>query len=197
MNSKTSRLRVFAALVVLAPLGACHRDSQQAPQAKAAPKVRAPDTAQRGPTQGEMTTGMVEAASQGKSQAEVSLKFDLLQRPMMGQPLEIAIALLPRMHASPATIAVTGGSGLQVAPGDDQIEIPSVEPTQVYRRSIKVTPTAEGVLFVSLNVSLKHDEVSDSRVFSVPIIVDADQPNAVKPAGAANPAKAPNTTQRE
>ena len=203
MDSKISPPCVFAALVALALLSACHRDSEQAPQATAAPKARAPVAAQHGPSSGELTTGMVEAVSQGKSQAEVALKFDLLQRPTVGQPLEIAIALLPQMHASPVTIAVTGGSGLQVAPGDDQIEIPSVEPTQVYRHSIKVTPTEEGVLFVSLNVSLKHDEVSDSRVFSVPIIVAADQPTAAKPAGAAksagaaNPANAPNTTQRQ
>ncbi len=35
----------------------------------------------------QLTADMVEAASQGKSQAPVTLKFDLLQRPAVGQPL--------------------------------------------------------------------------------------------------------------
>jgi hypothetical protein len=35
-----------------------------------------------------------------------------------------------------------------------------------------VTPNTDGVLLVNLTVSLKHDDVSDSQVFSVPIIVD-------------------------
>ena len=38
----------------------------------------------------------------------------------------------------------------------------------MYRQSVKVTPTAEGVLLLGLTVSLKHDEMTESRVFSIP-----------------------------
>ena len=65
---------------------------KQAPSAKAA--------AAKTPQQ--LTADMVEAASQGKSQAPVTLKFDLLQRPTVGQPLEVALALLPQ---------IAGGTG--------------------------------------------------------------------------------------
>ena len=75
-------------------------------------------------------------------------------------------------------------TGLQVAAGEGQVEIASVEPGQVYRHKITVTPTQEGVLSVTLNVSLKHDEVTDSRVFSMPIIVAAAPAGA--PTSAAN-----------
>ncbi len=68
---------------------------------------------------------MVEAASQGKSQAPVMLKFDLLQRPTVGQPLEIALALLPQIPAAAATIEVAASDGLQVAAGDSRIEFAS------------------------------------------------------------------------
>ncbi|MGO9329621.1 MAG: hypothetical protein ACLQJ0_16050 [Steroidobacteraceae bacterium] len=34
-----------------------------------------------------------------------------------------------------------------------------------------MTPDAQGVLFVTLNVSLKHDQMTESRAFLVPIIV--------------------------
>ena len=67
---------------------------------------------------------MVEAAVQGKSQVPVELKFDLLQRPVQGQPLEIAIALLPQIAARSATIAVTGSDGLQLEPADDSSSFP-------------------------------------------------------------------------
>jgi hypothetical protein len=42
----------------------------------------------------------------------------------------------------------------------------------VYRQSIQVTPTADGVLLLSLAISLKHDELTESRVFSIPLIVE-------------------------
>jgi len=202
LNPRVAALcAVAAALSVLAALTACHRDSSHATQPKPAAEKRAPVAAPRGPTPDELTKDMVEAASQGKSQAPVTLKFDLLQRPTVGQPLQIAIALMPQIPASPATIAVAGSNGLQLAAGEDRIEIPSVDAAQVYRHTITVTPTAEGVLLLSLTVGLRHDEMTDSRIFAVPIIVEASAPgaasptNAANPAGAANPANAANQTR--
>ncbi|MGO9512139.1 MAG: hypothetical protein ACLP2F_00665 [Steroidobacteraceae bacterium] len=181
-----------AALCTIAALSGCHRDSSHAPQRKPAAQQRAPVAASRGPTAEELTKDMVEAASQGKSQVPVALKFDLLQRPTVGQPLQIAIALMPQIPASPATIAVAGSDGLQLAPGEDRIEIPSVDAAQVYRYTIKVTPTAEGVLLLRLTVNLKHDEMTDSRIFAVPIIVETSAPGAASPTNAATPANAAN-----
>jgi len=146
-----------------------------APQ-KHAPSANAP--AAKTPQQ--LTADMVEAASQGKSQAPVALKFDLLQRPTVGQPLQIVLALLPQIPADPADIDVAGSDSLQVAAGDSRIEIASVDPEQVYRHQITVTPTAEGMQLLSLKVSLKHDEMTESREFAVPLIV------AAAPAAAAN-----------
>ncbi len=163
----------LAAVCLVALLSACHRDEQSASQPVPAPKRHVPVPVQRAASPGESTVGMVEAASQGKSQMAVSLKFDLLQRPVAGQPLEVAIALLPQIAGGPATIDVTGSEGVQLSSADSQIAFPTVEPEQVYRHSITVTPTAEGVSFVTLNVTLKHDEMTESRVFSVPVIVMA------------------------
>lgn len=168
-------LRAFkfgaVAMISAAAIAGCHRDSGEAPAPAAAPKVRAAAAAARGPSQQEMTAGMVEAATQGKSQAPVTVKFELLQRPVQSQPLEIAIAVLPQSPAGPATVDVSASDGLQLAAGDNQFEFPSVEPGQVYRHTIKLTPNAEGVYLVTLSVSLKHDQMADSRIFSLPIIV--------------------------
>lgn len=186
------RILTFCAVAVIA---GCNRDSSDVPAAKPQAKVRAPVAPARGPTPQELTAGMVEASTQGKSQTPVSLKFELLQRPVQGAPLEISIAVLPQSSANPATVEVTASDGLQVAAGDDHFEFASVEAAQVYRHSIKVTPTAEGVYFVTLNVSLKRDQMADSRVFSLPIIVAAapaagSGPNA---APAARPSPSPSS----
>jgi hypothetical protein len=86
--------------------------------------------------------------------------------------LEINLALVPRVAGGPATVQISGADGLDAAQSDKQFEIAEVEAGEVYRHTLRVTPTADGVLLVNLTVLLNHDEVSDSQVFSVPIIVD-------------------------
>ena len=126
----------------------------------------------KGPSAEELTAGMVEAVTQGKSQLPVQVKFGLTQRPTLGQPLTIDIAVMPQIDASPADIQVTGGDGLSVAPESNQIELPAVEAGQVYRQVVTVTPSLDGVLLLGLTISLKHDELTDSRTFSIPLIVE-------------------------
>jgi hypothetical protein len=128
--------------------------------------------AKKGPSAAELTVGMVEAASQGKSQLPVELKFDLKQRPALGQALDIDLAVMPQIDAGGGEIQVRGGDGLTVAPSTNQVDLAAVEAGQVYRQSVKVTPTADGVLVLNLTVSLKHDEINESRAFSIPLIVE-------------------------
>jgi hypothetical protein len=182
------KIRTFTFCAV-ALMAGCQRESGDAKNPSAAVGHKAPVAVQRGPTSAELTAGMVEAATQGKSQTPVGLKFDVLRRPVQGEPLEIAIALLPEEVAGPATVEVTGPDGLQVPASDSKFEFASVEPSQVYRRSITLTPTAEGVFLLTLTVNLQHDQMADTRVFSVPVIVSANAPPA--PAASGNPPRTP------
>ncbi len=162
-----SKLKFVAAVLLLA---ACHGEPKQAPAVTAAPAAVAP-VVKRGPTPEELTAGMVEAVTIGKSTAPVAIKFDLPQRPSVGKRFDIVIAVLPQTAASSAMVQVVGSEGLQLAPNFAPIEIPSLDPTQVYRLTIPVTPTADGVHLLGLSVSLKQDDLAESRSFSVPIIV--------------------------
>ncbi len=152
----------------------CHGDAgtPAATAAASAPQVKAAPSVKKGPSAAELTAGMVEAASQGKSTLPVELKFDLPERPQIGKALQVDIAVMPQIPASPAAIQITGADGLEVAPEASRIEIPSVDVGEVYRQSLKVTPTADGVLFLDLTVSLNHDDITESRVFAIPLIVD-------------------------
>lgn len=167
---KTVRVPLLCTALLI---GACHRDSgtPPAPAASQTPHVRAP-VAKQGPTAAELTVGMVQAAAQGKSELAVELKFDLPRRPTLGQPLDINIALMPQIDADPAEIQVTGGDGLTLAPGANHFNLAAVQAGQVYRQSFTVTPSAEGVLLLSLSVSLKHDDTAETRAFSIPLIVE-------------------------
>jgi uncharacterized lipoprotein len=171
MMTSAKVLLLWAVLMVVA---ACNRDSGSAPAPHPVSqnKAKAPVAPPRGATAAELTAGMVQAASQGKSQVPVELKFDIAQRPKVGQPLEINLALIAQIAASPATIQVTGADDVTVAPGANQFDIPAAEAGEVYRETVNVTPNAEGVLLLGVTVSLKHDEIVDQRVFSIPIIAE-------------------------
>ncbi len=123
----------------------------------------------KGPGADQLTAGMVEAASQGKSQLPVRLKFELTQRPTLGQPLDIDIAVMPQINASPAAIQVAGGDGLTLPPGANQLDLPDLEAGQVYRQSLKVTPDhgwRVGAQFDRIDETRRYDR--NSRVFHTP-----------------------------
>jgi hypothetical protein len=162
-------------LCTVAGLCACHRDQgsgEPPPPPKPKPHIVVPVIAKKGPTVEDLTSGMVEAASQGKSLLPVQLKFDMRQRPKLGQVLDIDVALIAQSDATSGDIQVAGGDGITVAADTAHITLQGVEGGQVYRQSLKVTPTAEGVLLLNMTISLKRDELSDSRTFSIPLIVE-------------------------
>ena len=152
-------------------LAGCHGDSGNTSVADAGAHPKRAPAVKRGPSPEELTAGMVEAVTTGKSTVPVAVKFDLPQRPIAGQPTQVTLAVMPQIEADPATLVVSGSDSLVLAPGSGPIVIPAVEPTQVYRHNIELTPTVEGVQLLSLSVTLKHDEITETRAFSVPIIV--------------------------
>ena len=151
-------------------LTACHGDSNPALQ-PAAPHI-APQAANRVKTPDELTAGMVEAVTVGKSAVPIAIKFDLASRPTLGQPLEIALAVMPQFAGS-VSLQVTGSNGLQVAPGSATIDIPAIDPSQAFRIKVTATPTADGVQLLGVSASVTHDSTTDTRSFAIPIIVEA------------------------
>jgi hypothetical protein len=96
----------------------------------------------------------------------------LAQRPKVGQALEINLALLPQIDARTATIQVAAVDGFTLADGAGQFEIPSIVAGEVYRHTLNVLPTAEGVFVMGVTLQLKNDDGTETRAFSIPVIVD-------------------------
>jgi hypothetical protein len=163
---------VVAAILAAAALGGCGQDAKAPAITTATPHVKPAAPVKKGPSADELTAGMATAPTLGKSPLPLDLKFELADRPKLGQALEINLALVPQVAGGPAAVRVSGADGLDAAQGESQFEVPEVEAGEVYRHTVRVTPNAEGVLLVGITVSLKHDELDDSKVFSIPVIVD-------------------------
>ena len=169
---RSARFAVSCAVLAMA---GCHGENSQAPAVTAPLTRRAPAPVKKGPTPEEQTAGMVEAATAGKSAVPVELKFDLAQRPVAGRRVLLNLALLPQIPADTATIQVADSPGLQVEAVAADLTIAGVDPAGVYRREITVTPSGEGIFFLGLSVTLKHDELIETRAFTVPLIVISDK----------------------
>ena len=152
---------------------ACQKDSNPASTAgnpsptvkKAAPPVK------KGPTAEELTAGMVQAAPQGKSPLTLDMKFDLGSRPQVGKPLEVNVALIPQGRAVPPACKSPARADLPLR-RRVAFEIPDLEPGEVYRHTLKLTPSSEGLQVVNVIVTVKNEDVKDTKLFSIPVIVD-------------------------
>jgi len=172
LKMRCAAIAATAAIFAAASLAGCGHDANTPAVSPAAPRLKSPAAARKGPSAEELTAGMPAAASLGKSVLPLEVKFELADRPKIGQMLEINLALVSKISGGPATVQVSEADGLDAAPKDNQFEVAEVEPGEVYRHTLRVTPNVDGVLLVNVMVSLKHDETSDSQVYSVPVIVD-------------------------
>jgi hypothetical protein len=153
--------------------------------AASAPK---PAAAALKPQPGEVVSpNMVSAMSGARAgPASVQVKFELRERPDVGQPLDIDLVILPGSAAVDrlyGRVEVADGlqltEGAQIAPSDRPAEgIP-------IRHSIKVLPTRDGIFTVDAVVGVDSAGQSSSQTFSIPVIVGAGSAVPVKSSSAA------------
>jgi hypothetical protein len=161
-----------------------HSDGTSATRAPAKPIVR------KGLNPADDTSRMVSAVAASKpSTLPVQLKFDLHDRPDIGQPLDVDLAIVP-MSASVDRVAGTleGEDGLelldggQIAPTDRPVEGVPI------RHSVKVLPKREGIFTLHAVLTVDAAGQSSTGTYSVPVIAAARGSDA--PAGTQGSPKA-------
>jgi hypothetical protein len=150
----------------------CHGDKQRDTAAAQTARKAAAAAKPRTATGSEQTASMVEAATSGKTTAPLQLKFELPQRPVAGQPFSLSLALIPGVAAQSMTLQFGESAGLTVADSADR-PIGAVQPDTPYRQEVTLSAAADGVYFLSLNASIVHDAIVETRSYSIPIIVSA------------------------
>lgn len=148
-----------------------------------------------GPTREQQTAGMVSATSPAHSSAIAELKFNIGARPEPGKPVSIDLALLPQTETATASLDLSGSDGLAL-PVNRTVTFNDVGRTHVYRSTVSVTPASEGIYFLNVLVSFRNGDVTDTRPFTLPIIVPAAAAAAAAPAaGGSATAPAPARAQ--
>jgi hypothetical protein len=184
MKRNTAGLIFLALLTVL--LG-CKRDaaSDDSQAAASTPKVVSAKT----PESDAELKRMVSGVSAAKDESIIELKFELKDRPQLGQPLDIAIALLPKVPASTMRVTYTSADARGLQATAEPAEYRDVQPGNIYRHELNVVPRDNGVYYVSAVVLLDSDAGSISRTFAIPVVVGgpSDQPASVGAKADADP----------
>ena len=135
---------------------------------------------------------MIAAVSQSKAPRPVDLRFDLTDRPLPGQPLDVSVALIP-VDPDVLGIAVkfAGEDGLALVKGAEASADKPALGVPI-RRTVTVTPKADGIYALTATVTATTDTDSRTTVFSIPLIAGDGIPElAAKSAAGRKPPPSP------
>lgn len=161
-------LAVLAVIALAGCNGDKHQDTPQPPVNSSATVARP----QRPAASADATNAMVEAATLGKANAPLKLKFEITSRPVVGQTIVVNLALLAAAPAQAAKLQFDDSPGLVFA-DRAEIVVGALQPEEPFRHEVRVTATAEGVYFLGLTATMTQDSIVETRRFSIPIIVSA------------------------
>jgi uncharacterized protein YceK len=119
-----------------------------------------------------LSRNMVSAVAANKPSAlPIQVKFELRERPQVGQPVEVNLAIVP-MSASVDRVSgkVEGEEGLEVIEGG-QIAAADRPPEGIaIRQSVKVVPKQEGILTFHAVVTVDSAGQTSSEAYAIPLI---------------------------
>jgi hypothetical protein len=174
-------LIVVAALV--ATLAACADDAPEAAAgaastAEAAPQPKIVEANKKA------SGNLVAAVATGKPGAPVQMRFDIANRPKLGEAFEVAVEVsADAPNVGNLQVVFQATDGLEIRGGS---EIAAAAPAagQALAHKIVVQPLREGIFYISAVATADVNGVVEARSFAIPVIVGNAAPaSANKPSG--------------
>jgi hypothetical protein len=170
-------LLALSACVLIAACG----DGAPEPDAAAtsSSKKTAPKAADPG-------ANMVAAVSAGKTATAVGVHFSLGAAPTVNTGLPVDIAIIPHEAFTSLSGHFESQEGLTLMSGDKLAIVANVGAEKALKHQLALMPVREGVFIVTASIETEGAEGTVTRVFSIPVIVEANAPAVANP-----PAEAP------
>jgi hypothetical protein len=124
---------------------------------------------------------MVRAVSSGKVATEIDLKFALRERPVVGEPVDIDLALIPAHELDQVYATFSAADGLEITKGGRTSQIQHPEPGAPITHLVTIVPQRDGIFFVNATVLTDSPTNSTTHSFSIPIIAGAGIAASVAP----------------
>lgn len=113
---------------------------------------------------------MVAAVATSKTDSRVIVKFALRQKPQVGQPTEIDLALIPQMPLDRVVESFYAEDGVALREGADTITLDRPEPGTPVIHTLTVVPQRDGIFYVNATVLADSEAESVARIYSIPLI---------------------------
>jgi hypothetical protein len=123
---------------------------------------------------------MAQAVADGKTTAPVDMKYDVLSKPVVGQPFEVELAFEPRLPADTLDVEVTEAPGL-VLVGEKTARFTLVETGRSYTTRVLVKGDQPGLYYVGVVAKMSTQVQTESKAFALPVVI-GDPQLAQKPA---------------
>jgi hypothetical protein len=114
---------------------------------------------------------MVSAVSPGGSNTPISMKFRVVDRPLVGTPVQIEVQLIPAPSVEIAHIHAVfqAGDGLQIQ-SDRILDVVDPQTGVALEQQLTVLPQQAGVLSLTATVVVDLDSGSIARSYTIPLI---------------------------
>ena len=171
MNQK--QFYSFVALTVLLSLGACNEEGKESASTESAPAVAASKPAIAAIAIATATgTG---STSPGKPSAPISMQYEILGNPIVGQPVAINVQVRSTSGNQPVTVqySINDSSALVFQAG--QVEslqfTANAEKKADSQQQLAVIPQREGRLYVNVSAEIQTPDGSMIKSMAIPIQV--------------------------
>ena len=158
---KRPALRLAYLVLVLAVAG-CSREPESAPTAPVAAPAEVTPAAP--------PTESVAAVALGTGTPPLNVRFELGGKPVVGQPVKIALELTAPDALQGTRVQATS-TALTIHPAELSVE--SLAPGVPARHELEITPTAAGLAELLLQVTTQNAGGVQQGSFSIPVLVAA------------------------
>ncbi len=109
------------------------------------------------------------ARSAGKRQAPLALRYELLGKPVLGEPLLVDLYLTPTRSVGEVQIQVGSDPSLLLKNADASRVLRSRMDAQGWYQRIELTPMAQGLNYVHVSALADVQGVAQGAAFAVPV----------------------------
>lgn len=133
---------------------------------------------------------MVAAVSAKPGSGLVDLRFSIVRRPKVGEPVDIELALTPAVDLEHLFARFQVAEGLQLVSGSETEHLEHPAANTAVGHKLTVIPKTDGIFYITAVVLADSDKGSVARNFNIPIIAGqglAELPPAAAAASVSDP----------
>jgi len=156
----------FAAMTLVLSVGACNEDSKTSTSADSTPVTTTSKPAVVAPAGS--------SPSPGKPSAPISMRYEILGNPIVGQPVAINVDVRSTSGSHPVTVqySINDSSALVFQAGQvERLQVTADAEKSASQQQLAVIPQREGRLYVNVSAEIQTADGSMIKSMAIPIQV--------------------------